>query len=82
VSGVASSAWFAVQPGSSRTRTSKKRSFYKVRAGLKAVYTATGEEAGRSALDEFGKTRETKYPMVRIFNPYEAWDTRWPNGGQ
>jgi transposase-like protein len=34
-----------------------------VRAGLKAVYTAAGEEAGCATLDGFGKTREAKYPL-------------------
>jgi transposase-like protein len=44
----------------------------KVCADLKAVYSAATEEAGRDALEEFGKTWNTKYPMI-----YQSWDIHW-----
>jgi transposase-like protein len=44
----------------------------KLCADLKAIYTAPTEDAGRSALEEFGKTWNAKYPMV-----YQSWDTHW-----
>ncbi|GHT91587.1 hypothetical protein FACS1894140_2410 [Spirochaetia bacterium] len=44
----------------------------KVCADLKAVYAAATEEAGRDALEEFGKIWNTKYPMI-----YQSWDTHW-----
>lgn len=47
------------------------RDLKKVRADLKAVYSAATGEAGRDALEEFGKTCNTKYPMI-----YRSWDTR------
>jgi transposase-like protein len=43
-------------------------------AGLKAVYRAPGEEAGRAALEEFGKNWRAKYPLV-----YQSWDAAWPD---
>jgi transposase-like protein len=36
----------------------------KVCAVLKAIYAAAGEEAGRDALEEFGKTWNGRYPMI------------------
>jgi transposase-like protein len=33
-------------------------------ADLKAIYTAATEDAGRDALEAFGKTGNAKYPMV------------------
>jgi transposase-like protein len=44
----------------------------KVCADLKAVYSANTEEAGRDALEEFGKTWNGKYPMI-----YKSWNQRW-----
>jgi transposase-like protein len=44
----------------------------KVCADLKAVYSDNTEEAGRDALEEFGKTWNGKYPMI-----YKSWDQRW-----
>jgi transposase-like protein len=44
----------------------------KVCADLKAVYTAVSEEAGRDALEGFGKTWDGKYPMI-----YESWVSHW-----
>jgi transposase-like protein len=41
-------------------------------ADLKAVYSAPGEEAGRAALDDFGKIRDGKYPMIR-----QSWENHW-----
>jgi transposase-like protein len=48
----------------------------KVCADLKAVYSAATEEAGRDALEEFGKTWNTKYPMI-----YQSWDSHWDDRG-
>jgi transposase-like protein len=56
----------------SSTRFVSYKDLKNVCAGLKAVYTAASEEAGRNALDEFAKTWEAKYPMI-----YEAWDAHW-----
>jgi transposase-like protein len=44
----------------------------KVCADLKAIYTAADEEAGRDALEEFGKIWNIKYPMI-----YKSWETHW-----
>jgi transposase-like protein len=44
----------------------------KICAGLKAVYSAATEEAGRVALEEFGKTWNVKYPMI-----YRSWEQHW-----
>jgi transposase-like protein len=41
----------------------------KVCADLKAIYSAATEEADRDALEEFGKTWNAKYPMMRTFSP-------------
>ena len=46
----------------------------KVCADLKAVYSATTEESGRAALEDFGKTWDGKYPMI-----YKSWDHHWEN---
>jgi transposase-like protein len=43
----------------------------KVCADLKAVYSANTEEAGRGALEEFGKTWNCKYPMI-----YQSWERK------
>jgi transposase-like protein len=43
----------------------------KVCADLKAVYSAPTEESGRTALEEFRKTWDGKYPMI-----YQSWDRR------
>jgi transposase-like protein len=44
----------------------------KVCADLKTIYSANTVEAGRNALEEFGKTWNNKYPMI-----YKSWDQRW-----
>jgi transposase-like protein len=44
----------------------------KLCADLKTIYTAPTEDAGRSALEEFGKIWNAKYPMI-----YQSWDTHW-----
>jgi transposase-like protein len=44
----------------------------KVCADLKAVYTAADEGAARDALEELGKTGDSKYPMM-----YRWWDEHW-----
>jgi transposase-like protein len=44
----------------------------KVCADLKAIYSAATEEAGRDALEEFGKIWNAKYPMI-----YQSWDSHW-----
>jgi transposase-like protein len=44
----------------------------KVCADLKAVYSANTEEAGRTALEDFGKTWNGKYPMI-----YRSWENHW-----
>ncbi|MDR2941573.1 MAG: transposase, partial [Treponema sp.] len=37
-----------------------------------AVYSATSEEAGRDALEDFGKKWNDKYPMI-----YQSWQRHW-----
>jgi transposase-like protein len=44
----------------------------KVCADLKAVHSVPGEEAGRAALDDFGKIWNGKYPMIR-----QSWEKHW-----
>jgi transposase-like protein len=44
----------------------------KVCADLKTVYSAPTEESGRTALEEFRKAWDDKYPMI-----YQSWDRRW-----
>jgi transposase-like protein len=44
----------------------------KVCADLKAVYSANNEEAGRNALEDFGKVWNDKYPMI-----FKAWEHHW-----
>jgi transposase-like protein len=46
----------------------------KVCADLKAIYSANSETAARDALEDFGKTWDSKYPMI-----YKSWDDRWEN---
>jgi transposase-like protein len=41
----------------------------KVCVDLKTVYSANSEEAGREALEEFGRTWDGKYPMI-----YKSWE--------
>jgi transposase-like protein len=41
-------------------------------ADLKKIYTAVSEQAGRDALGEFGKTWDSKYPMI-----YKSRDAHW-----
>jgi transposase-like protein len=55
-------------------RTSTKYVSYKdlksICADLKAIYTAATEKTGREALEEFGTTRNSRYPMI-----YRSWLT-------
>jgi transposase-like protein len=44
----------------------------KVCADLKAVYSAASEQAGRDALEDFGKKWDGKYPMIS-----KSWDNHW-----
>jgi transposase-like protein len=44
----------------------------KVCADLKMIYTANTEEAGRDALEEFGKKWDEKYPVIR-----QSWERHW-----
>jgi len=44
----------------------------KLCADLKAVYSASSEEAGLSALEDFGKKWNDKYPMI-----YQSWQRHW-----
>jgi transposase-like protein len=44
----------------------------KVCADLKAVYSAASEEAGREALEDFGKVWNEKYPMICL-----SWEHHW-----
>jgi transposase-like protein len=57
-------------------RTSARFVSYKVLktlcGDLKKIYAAATEQAGRAALEEFGKTWDSKYPMI-----YKSWDTHW-----
>jgi transposase-like protein len=54
------------------TRFVSCKDLKKICAGLKAVYTAPDGEAGRAALEDFGKTWDGKYPVM-----YRSWDSRW-----
>ncbi|GHV36588.1 IS256 family transposase [Spirochaetia bacterium] len=54
------------------TRFVSYKDLKKVCADLKAVYAAATEEAGRDALEEFGKIWSARYPMI-----YQSWDTHW-----
>jgi transposase-like protein len=44
----------------------------KLCADLKAVYSANSEEAGRDALEDFGKKWNDKYQMI-----YQSWQRHW-----
>jgi len=44
----------------------------KLCADLKAVYSAASEDAGLSALEDFGKEWNGKYPMI-----YDSWQRHW-----
>jgi len=44
----------------------------KLCADLKTIYSANSEEAGRSALEDFGKEWNGKYPMI-----YQSWQQHW-----
>ena len=39
---------------------------------MKTVYSAAIEEAGLDALEDFGKKRNDKYPMI-----YQSWQRHW-----
>jgi transposase-like protein len=51
------------------TRFVSRKDLKKICADLKAVYSAATEEAGRDALEDFGKIWNGKYPMMRTFSP-------------
>jgi transposase-like protein len=40
---------------------------------LKAIYRAPSEEAGRTALEEFGEKWKARYPLI-----YQSWNAAWP----
>jgi len=44
----------------------------KLCADLKAVYSSNNEETGLSALEDFGKKWNDKYPMI-----YQSWQRHW-----
>jgi len=44
----------------------------KVCADLKTIYSANSEEAGRDALEDFGKKWNGKYPAI-----YQSWQRHW-----
>ncbi|GMO55613.1 MAG: IS256-like element ISSod18 family transposase [Termitinemataceae bacterium] len=44
----------------------------KICAGLRSIYTAATESAGRASLEDFGKTWNERYPMI-----YQSWNTNW-----
>jgi transposase-like protein len=44
----------------------------KVCADLRKIYSANTEEAGRDALEDFGKIWNDKYPMI-----YKSWECHW-----
>jgi transposase-like protein len=44
----------------------------KLRADLKAVYSVPTEQAGRDALEDFGKIWNGKYPII-----HQAWDQKF-----
>jgi transposase-like protein len=46
------------------TRFVSYKDLKKVCAGLKAVYAAAAEEAGRAALEDFAENRNGKYPVI------------------
>jgi transposase-like protein len=46
------------------TRFVSYKDLRQVCADLKAIYTASCEEAGRAALDAFGARWDKKYPMI------------------
>jgi transposase-like protein len=54
------------------TRFVSYKDLKKVCADLKAVYSAASEEAGRKALEDFGKVWNEKYPMI-----CQSWDHHW-----
>jgi putative transposase len=41
---------------------------------LKRIYSATTEQAGREALEDFGKKWDHKFPMI-----YRSWKDNWEN---
>jgi transposase-like protein len=54
------------------TRFVSYKDLKKVCADLKAVYAAATEEAGRTALEDFGENWNGKYPMI-----YQSWAAHW-----
>ena len=59
------------------TRFVSYKDLKKVCADLRAIYSAPAEEAGRAALEEFGNTWNSRYPMI-----YQCWDTNWTDLGE
>ncbi len=41
-------------------------------ADLKTIYSASSEEAGLAALEDFGKKRDEKYPLI-----HQSWERHW-----
>jgi transposase-like protein len=54
------------------TRFVSYKDLKKVCVALKAVYAAATEEAGRTALGDFGENWNRKYPMI-----YQSWTAHW-----
>jgi transposase-like protein len=46
------------------TRSVSCKDLKKLRADLKQIYSAASEESGLDALEDFGKKRNGKYPMI------------------
>ena len=46
----------------------------KVCSDLKAIYSASTEQAARDALEDFGKKWNEKYPLI-----YNSWERHWDN---
>jgi transposase-like protein len=54
------------------TRFVSYKDLKKVCADLKQIYTASTEEGGCAALEEFGRNWNGKYPMI-----HQAWERHW-----
>jgi transposase-like protein len=54
------------------TRFVSYKDLKKLCADLKQIYSAATEEAGRAALEDFGKTWNSKYPMIS-----QSWEKHW-----
>jgi transposase-like protein len=62
----------AVRVARNSTKFVSYKDLKKVCAGLEAVYSADSGEAGRGALEGFGKTWNEKYPVI-----YQSWERHW-----